>query len=129
MNGAGVAIARFIRLPGSSDATAEAAITVADEYQRKGLGKLLLSRLCAAAKQRGIGIDSAARCSARTRSMRTLIEQIAPDRTVEVGGGVMSIDIALPTEPTKDSGIYHLFRAAAANAVEWTAAVRRLWRR
>ena len=128
MNGVGVGLARFIRLA-DHPATAEAAITVADEYQRKGLGKLLLSRLCDAAKQRGI---ERFRCEVlgSNTSMQALLERIAPDRTIEVGGGVMSIEIALPTEPTtKDSGIYHLFRAAAANAVEWTAAVRRLWRR
>jgi hypothetical protein len=49
----------------------------------------------------------------------------------------MSIEIALPnvtpSEPDAreplQSPMYRLFRAAAQNAIEWTDAVRELWRR
>jgi GNAT superfamily N-acetyltransferase len=46
-------IARFIRLSERPD-TAEAAVAVVDHVQRRGLGKLLLSVLAAAARERGI---------------------------------------------------------------------------
>jgi hypothetical protein len=63
--------------------------------------------------------------------------QIAPDRTVELGSGVMSVELELPRiapaqlpdgEP-RETAVYRLLRATAQNAVEWTEAVPRLWRR
>ena len=129
----GLGIARFVRLPGRPDA-AEAAITVVDEYQRRGLGKLLLERLVAAAAERGI---ERFRCEVlgSNAAMTALLAQISPDRTTESGAGVMSIELLLPkaesTQVDDEPGnraIYRLFRAAAQNAVEWTAAVRKLWR-
>ena len=51
--GGGLGIARFARLPGAP-AVAEAAVTVLDEAQGKGLGTVLLLRLVAAARERGI---------------------------------------------------------------------------
>jgi GNAT superfamily N-acetyltransferase len=49
----GVAIARFVRLKDHPD-VAEPAITVIDDYQGKGLGRILLKRLTSAARERGI---------------------------------------------------------------------------
>jgi len=131
----GLGIARFIRLADPPN-TAEAAIAVADEVQHQGLGQLLFLRLVAAAAERGIATF---RCEVLSTNagMAGLITQVAPDRTIEVGDGVMSIEITLPnvapTQPPSDDSrqdqLYRLFRAAAANAVEWTGAVRRLWRR
>ncbi|HEU4734830.1 MAG TPA: GNAT family N-acetyltransferase [Kofleriaceae bacterium] len=130
----GLGIARFIRLTDPPN-TAEAAIAVADEAQHRGLGKLLLLRLVAAATERGV---ERFRCEVlgSNASMAGLLAQVAPDRTVEIGSGVMSIEIALPHVPPTQSPtgeplqspIYRLFRAAAQNAVEWTGAVRKLWR-
>jgi GNAT superfamily N-acetyltransferase len=134
-DGVGIGIARFIRLP-RLHATAEAAIAVSDEATGRGLGKLLFLRLCAAAAERGI---ERFRCEvlAANTGMTSLIANISPERTIEVGGGVMSIDMPLPnvtpTAPPSTApppgGLYALLRAAAQNAVEWTEAVRRLWRR
>lgn len=134
-NPIGLGIARFIRLP-YEHATAEAAVVIADEAQHKGLGKLLFLRLCAAAAERGI---ERFRCEVlgSNNSMAALIATVSPDRSVEVGSGVMSIEMPLPNveptqpaaEPAPEGGMYALFRAAAQNAVEWTGAVRRLWRR
>jgi GNAT superfamily N-acetyltransferase len=131
----GLGVARFIRLPDQPD-TAEAAIAVADEVQHQGLGKLLFLRLTAAAAERGV---ERFRCEvlAGNTSMTSLLAQISPERTVEVGSGIMSIEIALPgvapTQPPEaaplHSPIYRLFRAAAENAIEWTESVRALWRK
>jgi len=129
----GLGIARFIRLP-ELHATAEAAIAVADEAQGKGLGKLLFLRLCAAAAERGI---ERFRCEVlgSNTGMAALIATIAPERTIEVGGGVMSIEMLLPnvtpTQPPEteehEGALYRLLRAAAQNTIEFTDAVRRLW--
>ncbi len=131
----GLGIARFIRQPDRPD-TAEAAIAVGDEVQHQGLGSLLGLRLIAAARERGV---TRFRCEVlgSNASMTGLLEQIAPDRTVELGSGVMSVELELPPiSPTqspagepRETAVYRLLRAAAQNAVEWTEAVRRLWRR
>lgn len=125
----GLGIARFIRLP-DLHATAEAAIAVADEVQGRGLGKLLFMRLCAAAAERGI---ERFRCEVlgSNLGMAALIETVSPERTVEIGGGVMSIEMALPNvtpvQPVADaapeSSPYRMFRAAAQNTIDWTGMV------
>lgn len=130
----GVGIARFIRL--DDPKVAEAAIAVSDDMKGRGLGRLLFNRLCAAAAERGI---ERFRCEVlgSNTSMKALIDDVSPEHTTHVGGGVMSIDMVLPNvtptqspeEPPKYSVLYRLFRAAAENAVEWTVAIRRLWSR
>jgi GNAT superfamily N-acetyltransferase len=135
-DGAGLGIARFIRLP-DEPTIAEAAVAVADEAHGRGLGKLLFLRLCAAAAERKV---ERFRCEVlgSNNKMKELVAAITPDRTVHAGGGIMSIELAIPgvepsAPPASDPGplgpMYSLFRAAAENAVEWTDAVRRLWRR
>src|SRR5207244_92171 len=52
-DGEGAGVARFVRLRDRPD-TAEAAIVVVDERQGCGLGRLLLTRLTEAARERGI---------------------------------------------------------------------------
>lgn len=131
----GLGIARFIRQPDRPD-TAEAAIAVADEVQHQGLGSLLGLRLIAAAAERGVA-RFRFEVLGSNASMTGLLDQIATDRTIEIGSGVMSVDLELPQiSPIQSPGgqpretaIYRLLRAAAQNAVEWTEAVRRLWRR
>jgi GNAT superfamily N-acetyltransferase len=131
----GVGVARFIRLP-DPPGTAEAAIAVLDDMHGRGLGKLLFLRLCAAAAERGIAHFRCEVLGSNT-GMRALIEDISPDPRIESSGGVMSIEMALPdvhpaeppAGPAPHGPAYRLFRAAAEGAVEWTAAVRRLWRR
>lgn len=130
----GLGIARFIRLAGADGepVTAEAAIAVADEAQGLGLGRILFQRLVAAAAERGV---ERFRCEVlgSNQTMKTLLDGIAPEHTTEVSAGVMSIDFplpgAVPGEAPEESALYRLFRAAAENAIEWTEAVRRLWRR
>jgi RimJ/RimL family protein N-acetyltransferase len=131
----GLGVARFIRLSDPPN-TAEAAITVVDQAQQKGLGTLLFLRLVAAAAERGV-LRFRCEVLVGNTGMAALIEQIDPDRTIEAGDGVMSIELVLPsitptqppTEETQQSSMYRLFRAVAQNAVVWTDAVRKLWRR
>jgi GNAT superfamily N-acetyltransferase len=122
----GLAIARFIRLPTEpgEPVTAEAAISVADSAQGKGLGRLLFMRLVAAASERGI---QRFRCEVlgSNASMAGLIDAVAPEHSTEVESGVMSIDFAVPSlQPTAaptappEGGLYRFFRAVAEGAVE-----------
>ena len=132
----GLGIARFIRLPTQAlePVTAEAAIAVADAAHRKGLGRLLFLRLCAAAAEREI---ERFRCEVLVdnTSMQALIDAIAPDHTTSTRHGILTIDFAIdavaPDAPPEmpENALYRFFRAAAENTVEWTDAVRRIWRR
>jgi GNAT superfamily N-acetyltransferase len=133
----GAGIARFIRLPFQlgEPVTAEAAIAVADALHGKGLGKLLLLRLCAAAAERGV---EQFRCEllADNHAMRALIATIAPDHTTVAANGMLTIDFAvgaIPPDAPLDAGaprpMYALLRAAAENVIDWTDAVRRFWRK
>jgi len=118
-NPVGLGIARFIRLPdrAGEPVTAEAAIAVIDEVHNLGLGRLLFLRLVAAAAERGI---ERFRCEVlcSNTGMKGLIEQIAPEHSLDVSTGVMSIDFALPdvaprAEQPPAGALYRFFRAAA----------------
>lgn len=117
--GIGLGIARFIRLPDDklgAPMTAEAAVAVADEAQGQGLGRILFERLVAAAEERGV---ERFRCEVlgSNTSMSTLLEKIAPARSIEVSAGVMSIDFDLPHPVThadaRESPLYRFFRGVA----------------
>jgi RimJ/RimL family protein N-acetyltransferase len=134
----GLGIARFIRLPTRAlePVTAEAAIAVNDTCHRKGLGRLLLMRLCAAAAEREI---ERFRCEVLVEnvSMQALIESIAPEHTTVTRHGVLSIDFAIDAvapdvtleHPPPENPLNRFFRAAAENTIEWTDAVRKFWRK
>ncbi|MCX5745130.1 MAG: GNAT family N-acetyltransferase [Proteobacteria bacterium] len=129
----GLGIARFIRSP-ADPTTAEAAIAVADAAQGQGLGRLLFVRLVAAATERGVErFHCDVLCS--NESMHQLIAGVSPDHVTKIHDGVMSIDLPLPgVSPThhidhvvEHGPLYRMFKLAASNAVEWTAAMRRFW--
>jgi hypothetical protein len=69
--------------------------------------------------------------------MLALIDAVADERTVETSAGVTTIDFVLPnvtpivppTTPAPHGTGYALLRGAAEDAIDWTDAVRRLWRR
>lgn len=124
----GLGIARFIRLPDQpgQPVTAEAAISVSDEAQGKGLGRLLFLRLCAAAAERGV---ERFRCEVlgSNASMTHVIDAIAPVHTTEVSSGVMSIDFPVPHLPPDlaptappEGAMYRFFRAVAQGAIQLT---------
>src|SRR5947209_2929429 len=74
--GHGVAIGRFVRTP-ERPGTAEVAITVADAWQRRGLGKLLLERLADRAREEGI-TGFTAFVAQDNRNMHALLERNDP---------------------------------------------------
>jgi GNAT superfamily N-acetyltransferase len=117
----GLGIARFIRLPDVDPPTAEAAVAVADEIHGLGLGRLLFLRLAAAAAERGI---ERFRCDVlcSNAGMKALIDELAPDRSLEVSTGVMSIDFPIPQVPADAAEppagpMYRFFRAAAEGTI------------
>jgi GNAT superfamily N-acetyltransferase len=89
----GLGVARFVRLEGRQD-VADVAVTVVDEAQRRGLGRLLLSRLIAAARERGIERFS---CDmlATNQAMRSLIRSLVPDAIEHSAGGMVHAEMHL----------------------------------
>ena len=111
----GVGVARFVRLEGSSG-TAEAAITVVDDMQRKGVGTLLLVELLRAAKARGIR-TLRAEVLADNDTMRMILERAGARKVpAESGEGTIAYDLAIDEEgeATKSApSFFEVLRGAA----------------
>lgn len=90
----GLGVARFARLPDDPE-VAEAAVTVVDEAQGRGLGSLLLRRLAAAARERGIRYFRG-EILVRNQPMQRLLEDHAAARVVSTGEGTMQVLVELP---------------------------------
>jgi GNAT superfamily N-acetyltransferase len=97
----GYAVARFVRLP-QEPCCAEPAIAVIDQVQRRGLGKLLLQRISAAARERGI-THFRATILASNEPVRAMIEQVEGAVIVPGNEGeeALSVDIPLLEAPDR----------------------------
>ena len=110
--GRGVAIARFVRDPGDPT-RAEVAITVADDWQRRGLGKLMLARLADRARAQGITHFTALVAFDNT-NMHKLLERLeAPARVKNLRPDVAEYDIELAPRGL-GTQLEEALRAAAA---------------
>lgn len=74
---AGIGMARFVRSKDSPD-TAEIAITIVDDWQGLGIGRILLHRLLAMISERGIPFVDG-RLQAENRRMHHLLEPYVPE--------------------------------------------------
>lgn len=106
----GIGVARFIRLD-DEPTVAEAAVTVLDEYQGRGLGTKLLQVLADAAIRRGI-TTFRAYVLGENRSMLALLESLGPTHT-ERQLGVHQIDVELPGagDEVRPSAAHKVFAA------------------
>ena len=89
----GVGVARYVRLPGRLDA-AEVAVTVADEYQRRGVGTMLYDRLLTAARSAGITILRSD-IHFENRGIRELLERAAPGTVIDREGVVLTLELKI----------------------------------
>lgn len=95
----GVGSARFVRLNGEPG-TVEAAVTVLDDFQGKGLGSILLQRLIEAAWERDVRWFRTELLAENTASRR-MIETLSPDvRFHPSGDGAIIATIPVP-EPDR----------------------------
>lgn len=94
--GEGIAVARCVRLHDDPD-IAEAAVTVIDEFQHKGLGRKLLIRLVGAARERGIEKFRATLFS-QNEPMRNLLREVGNIDIVENDGPVVTVDARIGGE-------------------------------
>jgi GNAT superfamily N-acetyltransferase len=106
----GLGVARYLRNPGRPE-TAEAAVAVIDAWQGRGLGGVLLRRLCRRASANGIHTFTASLLTGN-RSMLHLFGRLGTVETRALEGGVMEIDVSLPVD---DADV--LLRSAATGHV------------
>jgi GNAT superfamily N-acetyltransferase len=109
-SGEGLGVARYMRNPGRPD-SAEAAVAVIDAWQGRGLGGVLLRRLCRRAADNGIRTFTASLLTGN-RSMLALFERLGAVKTRGMAGGVMEIDVELAVD---DASV--LLRSAATGHV------------
>jgi hypothetical protein len=116
----GLGLARFVRLPAEPD-VAEPAIVVVDEYQGRGLGRLLLERLAAAAAERGVRAFRALVLSANEPVLHILREKVE-GATMKPEDGIVSVEVPLPVPavepappgPSGLDGVLHSLLGLAA---------------
>lgn len=116
--GLGVAIARLIEIPGEPG-VAEAALVVADAFQGRGFGRLLLELLIGTAQGTGVSFIRFETLR-RNAGMKKLLQ----NRNVEVNRElsdreVLVFDLPVPAESDEDvvalGALYDLLRFIAAN--------------
>ena len=108
-------VARFVRLPESRD-VAEAAVTVGDYCQARGLGKLLLATLAEAARERGI-TKFRGEVLASNAPMRHLLAEVGAQE-VSTGDGAVAFDVSLTDGERSGAMLQRLLRAAGEQVFE-----------
>jgi len=120
-SGLGIGVARFVR--NDEDAgLAEAAVTVTDDAQGRGLGTALLSRLADRAREEDVDRFSAL-VLADNRDMLDLLERAGEVRRRDIEAGVVEIEIALEP-PGAGARLQQLLREAAEGLIAVAARLR-----
>jgi len=118
-----IGVARYVR---TGDDIAEPAITVADDWQGRGIGSSLLDALVRRAHEEGIHRFEATVLADNPAAIAVLSQ--LGDTTTSRGGPEVEllIDLGTPETPASGTGIARLLRAAAAGTVDPAMA---LWHR
>jgi RimJ/RimL family protein N-acetyltransferase len=108
----GIGVARLVRLEGAHS-VAEAAITVVDDMQRRGVGSILATELEGAARARGIHTIRA-EVLEDNAVMRGILEAAGAVRcAAREGSGIVSYDIAIEPQSNVPSRLLAVLRGAA----------------
>jgi GNAT superfamily N-acetyltransferase len=108
-DGQGVGIARYIRSAGDR-ASAEVAITIVDDWQRRGLGAELMTRLSHRARQAGISRFTAL-VSADNAGILKLLASLG-GKVAGRDGSLLEYEVRLVAEPAHSYGFGELIAAA-----------------
>jgi RimJ/RimL family protein N-acetyltransferase len=104
-----VGVARYVRDDGTS---AEAAVTVGDDWQGRGLGTALTSLLAGRALDEGIDRFTAL-LLAENKEMIALLESVGHVTVTGRDSGTLQVEVPLEAErPGAGKGLYGLLRAA-----------------
>lgn len=108
----GIGVARYVRME-DEPGIAEAAITVADEYQGRGAGTLLLGLLARSARENAVRVFRNYVLAENT-AMLEVFDRLGGERELEAPG-LFRVDLRLPTgsETMPESPAGRLFLAAA----------------
>ena len=122
----GIGVARYIRDPDERH-VAEAAVTVADDYQGRGAGTLLLGALAAQARTHGVQVFRNYVLE-QNQPMLELLDQLGAPREPEAPG-LWRVDLALPEHgrDLRDSPAGKAFMAAAKNGFRLTSLFPPMW--
>ncbi|MGZ4191505.1 MAG: N-acetyltransferase family protein [Solirubrobacteraceae bacterium] len=93
-SGEGIGVARYVRHADRPHA-AEAAVTVIDDWQGRGLGTVLLEVLSARAREEGITTLTALML-ATNQEMMDLVTALAPVRIVDREAGTVEVEVPIP---------------------------------
>jgi hypothetical protein len=109
-------IARFIRLP-KAPHVAEAAVTVGDWFQHRGVGKLLAATMAEAAVERGI-TKFRGEVLETNGPMRHLLEEIGAEQAGH-GDGTIAFDVSLTGDAETQGRLERVIRAAGQQMFEY----------
>jgi nucleotide-binding universal stress UspA family protein/RimJ/RimL family protein N-acetyltransferase len=112
--GEGLGVARYIRWPDDAE-LAEVAVTVADDWQGRGLGRALLDRLTYRARREGVRRFSALVQGENRASIR-LLEGLG-DAQRQWATGEVELIIELPPRRGMGARLRNALRAAAAGSL------------
>ncbi len=110
--GEGLAVARYLRDP-ARHGIAEAAVAVIDDWQGRGLGRILLERLAIRAHDEGIRYFNAS-LFVENRSMLALFEHLGTVHITGRYGNTEEIDVQLPITRDEPSQLTEALRIAAS---------------
>jgi nucleotide-binding universal stress UspA family protein/RimJ/RimL family protein N-acetyltransferase len=110
--GEGVAVARFVRV---GDDVAEPAIVVADDWQQRGLARMLLDALAQRAREEGVHRFRAPVLATNDAAIRVLSG--LGDTTRTSLGREVELTVALPEDEGAGRALVELLRAVAAGTV------------
>ena len=110
-----VGVGRYVR-DGGSD-RAEAAVTVVDDWQGRGLGTALTRILAGRAAEEGIS-HFTAMLLAENKEMTALLEDVGRVRVTDREGDVVQVDVPLEPEVTGDPALRSVLRAVATSPID-----------
>jgi GNAT superfamily N-acetyltransferase len=112
----GMGVGRYVRLR-EDPTVAEAAVTVLDRYQGRGLGTTLLQFLGMSAIENGISTFRSY-VLAENQAMLDILDELGATR-VDEGEGVYRVDVPVPDEPARlhEHATHRLLREVARGVV------------
>jgi RimJ/RimL family protein N-acetyltransferase len=112
--GEAVGVARFVRL--ADGTSAEAAVTVVDDWQGRGLGTALCNLLAERARDEGIERFTAL-LLAENKQMHDVLASLGPSRVISRDAGTIEIEVTVPGEGIGDH-MAGVLRVVAGGTVE-----------
>jgi RimJ/RimL family protein N-acetyltransferase len=111
-----VGVGRYVRDPEHPD-HAEAAVTVADDWQGRGLGTALTRVLGGRAAEEGISHFTAL-LLADNDAMAALLEDMGPVQVTDSEGDTVEVDVPLAPDVTGDPALRSVLRAVATTPID-----------